>query len=287
MICPKCGSQVVDGAQICPNCGTVLNQTQQPMNNPNKKKKSILVPIILVVIIALIVFGVTKIMKKETPKENKEETNNDSTNTGTKDSNVTKTTFDENGDFLMALGDVYVVTNKGTYVSGSVLRGTVKLNDEVQIIGMDREVKNAVVKEIGSQEKGTVGKRLDTAKVGDKVELWLDGISRDDVERGQVVAKPNSIKAGKKFEADFYILSKEEGGRKTPFFENYKPDFYFGSNDITGSIKLPETIEMVMPGDSLKMTIELEYSVALDVGMEVTIHENGLTVGRGTITKVD
>ena len=281
MFCPNCRNQVVDGAEFCPNCGTSLKQIQnqmqqpvqqpvynnqpqnnyqQPMNNQNGNKKSILVPIIIVVVLAIAaVFGASKLIKKDTPVNNDTNnqqvqetntTNNDNTtnsngnSTGTVDPN-TNLTYDKDGAFLMAIEDVFTITGRGTVVTGRVERGTIKLNDEVQIIGLNHEIITTTVTGIEMFRK-----QLDYAEAGDNAGILLKDISRDDVERGQVLAKPNSIKAATKFDADVYVLTKEEGGRHTPFFNNYRPQFYFKTTDITGVVTLPSNVEMVSPGDN-------------------------------------
>ena len=317
MFCPNCRNQVVDGAEFCPNCGTSLKQIQnqmqqpvqqpvynnqpqnnyqQPMNNQNGNKKSILVPIIIVVVLAIAaVFGASKLIKKDTPVNNDTNnqqvqetntTNNDNTtnsngnSTGTVDPN-TNLTYDKDGAFLMAIEDVFTITGRGTVVTGRVERGTIKLNDEVQIIGLNHEIITTTVTGIEMFRK-----QLDYAEAGDNAGILLKDISRDDVERGQVLAKPNSIKAATKFDADVYVLTKEEGGRHTPFFNNYRPQFYFKTTDITGVVTLPSNVEMVSPGDNAKMTVELISNVAMEVGTEFSIREGGRTIGKGTVTKV-
>jgi len=182
--------------------------------------------------------------------------------------------------FLMPVEDVFTITGRGTVGTGRVERGRVKVGDEVEIVGF-RESKKSVVTGIEMFRK-----LLDEGIAGDNVGVLLRGIERDDIERGQVLAKPGSIKPHKKFEAEVYVLSKDEGGRHTPFFSNYRPQFYFRTTDVTGSISLPEGVEMVMPGDNVKMTVELITPIAAEEGLRFAIREGGRTVGAGVVTKV-
>lgn len=296
MFCPNCRSQVVDGAEFCPNCGANLKQMheqvqqqifqqpvynqqsvqQQPINNKNCNKKFVLVAIIIVIVLAVVaVVGVSKLAKKDTSK-----TNNTVNSTETVDSD-TNLSYDKDGAFLMAVEDAYTITGRGTVVTGRVERGTIKLNDEVQIIGLNHEIITTIVTNIEMS-----GKLVDYAEMGDNVGILLKDVSRDDVEIGQVLAKPNSIKAATKFDADVYVLTKEEGGRLTPLFNNYKPQFYFKTADITGLITLPKNVEKVNPGNNSKMTVELVSNVAMEVGTEFDIKEGGRIIAKGTVTKV-
>jgi len=182
--------------------------------------------------------------------------------------------------FLMPVEDVFTITGRGTVGTGRVERGRVKVGDEVEIVGF-RESKKSVVTGIEMFRK-----LLDEGIAGDNVGVLLRGVERDDIERGQVLAKPGSIKPHKKFESEVYVLSKDEGGRHTPFFSNYRPQFYFRTTDVTGSITLPEGVEMVMPGDNVKMTVELITPIACEEGLRFAIREGGRTVGAGVVTKV-
>ncbi len=182
--------------------------------------------------------------------------------------------------FLMPVEDVFTITGRGTVGTGRVERGRVKVGDEVEIVGF-RESKKSVVTGIEMFRK-----LLDEGIAGDNVGVLLRGIERDDIERGQVLAKPGSIKPHKKFESEVYVLSKDEGGRHTPFFSNYRPQFYFRTTDVTGSITLPEGVEMVMPGDNVKMNVELITPIAAEEGLRFAIREGGRTVGAGVVTKV-
>ena len=182
--------------------------------------------------------------------------------------------------FLMSIEDVFTITGRGTVVTGRVERGQLKLNDEVEIVGL-RDTKKTVVTGIEMFRK-----TLDYAEAGDNAGVLLRGISREDVERGQVLAKPGSVHPHKKFKASVYVLSKEEGGRHTPFFSNYRPQFYFRTTDVTGVIQLPEGTEMVMPGDNVEMTVELIAPVAIEQGTKFSIREGGRTVGAGNVSEV-
>ncbi len=184
--------------------------------------------------------------------------------------------------FLMAIEDVFTITGRGTVVTGRVERGTLKIGDEVEIVGLSEEKKKTVVTGIEMFRK-----QLDEAIAGDNVGVLLRGITKDEVERGQVLAKPGTITPHKKFKAQVYVLSKEEGGRHTPFFLGYRPQFYIRTADITGTvIGLPEGQEMVMPGDNVELTVELMVPVAMEEQMRFAIREGGRTVGAGVVTKI-
>ena len=187
---------------------------------------------------------------------------------------------DNDKPFLMSIEDVFTISGRGTVVTGRVERGQLKLNDEVEIVGL-KDTRKTVVTGIEMFRKS-----LDYAEAGDNAGVLLRGINREDVERGQVLAKPGSVHPHKKFKASVYVLSKEEGGRHTPFFSNYRPQFYFRTTDVTGVIELPQGVEMVMPGDNVEMTVELIASVALENGTKFSIREGGRTVGAGTVTEI-
>ena len=187
---------------------------------------------------------------------------------------------DNDKPFLMSIEDVFTITGRGTVVTGRVERGQLKLNDEVEIVGI-KPTKKTVVTGIEMFRK-----QLDYAEAGDNAGVLLRGISREEVERGQVLAKPGSVTPHSKFKATVYILSKEEGGRHTPFFNNYRPQFYFRTTDVTGVITLPEGTEMVMPGDNIDMEVELIHSIALEQGTQFSIREGGRTVGAGSVTEI-
>jgi len=184
------------------------------------------------------------------------------------------------GDFLMPIEDVFSISGRGTVVTGRVDRGIVKVGDEVAIVGIHDTSKTTVT---GVE---MFRKLLDQGQAGDNVGVLLRGTKRDEVERGQVLAKPGSITPHTKFESEVYILSKEEGGRHTPFFNGYRPQFYFRTTDVTGSVDLPEGVEMVMPGDNVKMTVSLIAPIAMEEGLRFAIREGGRTVGAGVVSKV-
>ena len=182
--------------------------------------------------------------------------------------------------FLMSIEDVFTITGRGTVVTGRVERGQLKLNDEVEIIGI-KDTKKTVVTGIEMFRK-----QLDYAEAGDNAGVLLRGVAREDVERGQVLAKPGSVTPHAKFEAEVYVLSKEEGGRHTPFFANYRPQFYFRTTDVTGVVELPSGVEMVMPGDNLNLVVELIHPIAVEQGTKFSIREGGRTVGHGIVAKI-
>ena len=188
---------------------------------------------------------------------------------------------DNDKPFLMSIEDVFTITGRGTVVTGRVERGTLKLNDEVEIVGIKPTQKTVVT---GIE---MFRKQLDFAEAGDNAGVLLRGIAREDVERGQVLAKPGTVTPHTKFEAEVYILTKEEGGRHTPFFANYRPQFYFRTTDVTGVIELPQGTEMVMPGDNVTITVELIHPIALEQGTKFSIREGGRTVGAGSVSKID
>ena len=188
---------------------------------------------------------------------------------------------DTDKPFLMSIEDVFTITGRGTVVTGRVERGKLNLNDTVEIVGI-RPTQSTVVTGIEMFRK-----QLDYAEAGDNAGVLLRGISREEVERGQVLAKPGSVTPHKKFKAQVYVLSKEEGGRHTPFFANYRPQFYFRTTDVTGVITLPEGTEMVMPGDNVNIHVELIHPIALEQGTKFSIREGGRTVGAGTVSKID
>jgi elongation factor Tu len=183
---------------------------------------------------------------------------------------------------MMPVEDVFGVKGRGTVVTGRIERGQVKVGDSVEIVGMREETRTVVVTGVEMFQK-----TLDQGLAGDNVGCLLRGVERNEIERGQVLAKPGSIKLHKKFKAQVYVLSKEEGGRHTPFFNGYRPQFYIRTTDVTGAIKLPEGVEMVMPGDNVEMTVELIQPVAVEEGMKFAIREGGRTVGGGICTTIE
>ncbi|MCM5570918.1 elongation factor Tu [Burkholderiaceae bacterium FT117] len=184
------------------------------------------------------------------------------------------------GAFLMPIEDVFSISGRGTVVTGRVERGVIKVGEEIEIVGIKPTVKTTCT---GVE---MFRKLLDQGQAGDNVGVLLRGTKREDVERGQVLAKPGSITPHTKFECEVYVLSKEEGGRHTPFFNNYRPQFYFRTTDVTGSVQLPEGVEMVMPGDNVKMTVTLIAPIAMEQGLRFAIREGGRTVGAGVVAKV-
>src|SRR5579864_434907 len=184
--------------------------------------------------------------------------------------------------FLMSVEDVFGIKGRGTVATGRIERGTIKVGESVQIVGMKEETRTVVVTGVEM-----FNKLLSEGIAGDNVGCLLRGVERNEIERGQVLAKPSSIKPHKKFQAQVYVLSKEEGGRHTPFFNGYRPQFYVRTTDVTGAIKLPEGVEMVMPGDNIEMTVELHQPVAMEEGVNFAIREGGRTVGAGICTRIE
>ena len=184
--------------------------------------------------------------------------------------------------FLMPVEDVFTITGRGTVATGRVEQGVVKTGEEVEIVGIHKETAKTVVTGVEMFRK-----LLDQGQAGDNVGCLLRGVKREDVERGQVLSKPGSITPHTKFEAQVYVLSKEEGGRHTPFFKGYRPQFYFRTTDVTGVVELKEGVEMVMPGDNAEMTVELIQPIAMDEGLRFAIREGGRTVGAGAVTKIE
>jgi elongation factor Tu len=193
---------------------------------------------------------------------------------------IPQPTRDKDKPFLMPIEDVFSISGRGTVVTGRVERGVVKVGEEIEIVGLKATTKTVVT---GVE---MFRKLLDQGEAGDNIGALLRGVGREDVERGQVLAKPGSITPHTNFEAEAYILTKEEGGRHTPFFTNYRPQFYFRTTDVTGVVSLPEGTEMVMPGDNARMTVELIQPIAMDEGLRFAIREGGRTVGAGVVTKI-
>ena len=183
--------------------------------------------------------------------------------------------------FLMPIEDVFTITGRGTVATGRVERGTLKLNDEVEIVGIHEETRKTVVTGIEMFRK-----LLDQAEAGDNIGALLRGVQRTDIQRGQCLVKPGSVKCHKKFTAQVYVLTKDEGGRHTPFFNNYRPQFYFRTTDVTGVCELPAGTEMCMPGDNVEMTVELIHPVAMEQGLRFAIREGGRTVGSGRVATI-
>jgi elongation factor Tu len=182
--------------------------------------------------------------------------------------------------FLMPVEDVFSISGRGTVVTGRIERGIIKVGDEIEVVGI-RDTQKTTVTGVEMFRK-----LLDQGQAGDNAGLLLRGLKRDDVERGQVLAKPGTITPHTDFEAEVYVLSKDEGGRHTPFFKGYRPQFYFRTTDVTGACQLPEGVEMVMPGDNVKMVVSLIHPIAMDEGLRFAIREGGRTVGAGVVAKV-
>ena len=305
MICKSCRNPVPDGMNRCPNCGgqimiekqSVVNQNQSQniyeqnnninnMQQPSKKSNnSLIIILIIVIIIGIFVLKPKGGNDSNSNVESNSESNSNSNSNMESNSNTTpiNTNYDKDGAFLMSIEDVFTITGRGTVVTGKISRGTVKINDEIEIIGLNHEVKTTVVTGIEMFRK-----QMDSAQIGDNVGLLLKDVSREDVERGQVVAKPNSIKETKNFEANVYFLTEKEGGRKTPIISNYKPQVYiYSDSSITGTVTLLGGKDSANPGDKVDISILLDKSVALEVGKDFTIREGGKTIGKGTVTKVN
>jgi len=184
-------------------------------------------------------------------------------------------------DFLMPVEDVFSITGRGTVATGRIERGIVKVGDTIELVGMGAETKSTTCTGVEMFRK-----LLDEGRAGDNVGLLLRGVDKNQIERGQVLCKPGSVKPHLKFNANCYILSKEEGGRHTPFFKGYRPQFYFRTTDVTGSITLPDGVEMVMPGDNIEMLVELHTPVAMEQELRFAIREGGRTVGAGVVTSI-
>jgi elongation factor Tu len=196
------------------------------------------------------------------------------------DAQIPEPTRDVDKPFLMAVEDVFSIKGRGTVATGRIERGKIKINEEVEIIGFDKLGKTIVT---GVE---MFRKQMEEGQAGDNVGCLLRGVEKEGIERGQVLAKPGSIKPHKKFLGEVYVLKKEEGGRHTPFFPNYRPQFYMRTTDVTGSVQLPEGVKMVMPGDNVTMEVELITTVALEEQMRFAIREGGKTVGAGVVTKI-
>lgn len=197
------------------------------------------------------------------------------------DSYIPTPTRQTDKPFMMPVEDVFSITGRGTVATGRVERGIVKVGDVIQILGLTEEPKSTTVTGVEMFRK-----LLDYAEAGDNIGALLRGVAREDIQRGQVLAKPGTVKAHTKFKSEVYVLSKEEGGRHTPFFSNYRPQFYFRTTDITGIIQLPEGVEMVMPGDNIEMTVELIGPIAIEEGTKFSIREGGRTVGAGVVATI-
>ena len=197
------------------------------------------------------------------------------------DANIPEPTREVDKPFLMAIEDVFSIEGRGTVATGRIERGVVKTGEEVEIVGFSDESRKTICTGVEM-----FNKTLDEGRAGDNVGCLLRGVKRDEIERGQVLAKPGSITPHPKYEAEVYVLSKDEGGRHTPFFSGYRPQFYFRTTDVTGSANLVGDVEMCMPGDNVKLSIELVSPIAMDENVRFAIREGGRTVGSGVVTKV-
>ena len=197
------------------------------------------------------------------------------------DSFIPEPERDVDKPFLMPIEDVFTITGRGTVVTGRIEQGKIESGNEVEIVGIHEKVEKTVVTGLEMFQK-----TLDYAQAGDNAGALLRGIKREDIERGQVLAKPGSITPHTLFKAEVYVLSKDEGGRHTPFFNGYRPQFYFRTTDVTGTAHLPEGVEMVMPGDNVEMTVEMIAPIAMDEGLRFAVREGGRTVGAGVVTKI-
>ncbi|MGP6139208.1 MULTISPECIES: elongation factor Tu [unclassified Jeotgalibaca] len=198
------------------------------------------------------------------------------------DTYIPTPTRDTDKPFMMPVEDVFSITGRGTVATGRVERGQIKVGDEIEIVGIEEETMKSTVTGVEMFRK-----LLDYAEAGDNIGALLRGVQRDDIQRGQVLAKPGTITPHTNFTAEVYVLSKEEGGRHTPFFTNYRPQFYFRTTDVTGVVQLPEGVEMVMPGDNVKMTVELIHPIAIEDGTRFSIREGGRTVGSGVVSSIE
>lgn len=197
------------------------------------------------------------------------------------DETIPTPTRDVDKPFLMPVEDVFSITGRGTVATGRIERGVLKLNEEIEIVGIVEEPLKSVVTGIEMFRR-----LLDQGQAGDNAGILMRGINKDDIQRGMVLCKPGSITPHKKFECEVYVLSKDEGGRHTPFFKGYRPQFYFRTTDVTGACELPSGVEMVMPGDNVKLDVELIQPVAMEEGLRFAIREGGRTVGAGVVTKI-
>ena len=257
-----------------------MNSAQQPRKKSNSS-------LIIILIIAIII-GIFVLKPKGGNNSNSNSNSNSTSNSNVESNSNSNTTtintnYDKDGAFLMPIDDVFTITGKGTVVTGKISRGTIKVNDEIEIIGLNHEVKTTIVTAISKSRQ-----QVESAQIGESVGLTLKDVSREEIEEGQVVVKPNSIKETKSIEANVYFLTEGEGGRKTPIMSNYKPQVYiYNVSSVTGTVTLLNGKDSANPGDKVDISIELEKSVALEVGKEFTIREGGITVGKGTVTKVN
>jgi elongation factor Tu len=269
-----------------------VQQNNQKISNTKKNKLIVILFIVLVILaVGLIVYLVGRNkMDKDLNTENyynSVENNADDMEIDTdvidteNSDEVMDVVYDKDGSFLMEIANVYVNDNDNTVVSGIINRGTIRVGDTVEIVGLNNEIKTSIVNGIEILEQVK-----DEVLAGDTVEIILKDVVSEEIKIGQVLAAPNSIGSTNKFDADVYVLTKQEGGRHTPFFSNYKPKVCFRTSSFTGTITLPDGIEMVMPGDDVIFTVTLELSVAMEVGTKFTIKEGGRIIATGTVTKL-
>lgn len=282
--------------------------TPQPsINTPKKSSKLEINPIILVIIIIvglLIGLGAGYLIGNKTKKcdiqecpkcdnnrdvtadtnesNNTDDSNNtDESNNSDESNNTVNTEYDKEGSFLLSIEDVFTITGSGTVVTGKIERGSIKVNDTVEIVGLGATPKTVVVTGIEASRK-----QIDKAEAGDNVGINLSGIAKEEVQRGQVLSAPNTIQAHTQFEAKIHLLETENDGRKTSIFDNFICQFYFRTTDITGTMKFPSSLYQIKPGEDAEITITLEQNVALEEGTEFSIREGGKTIGTGTVTKI-
>jgi len=260
------------------NISTISNHS---INKRQNKKGNTKILIIIVISIAIFIVGSVFVFNLFHNKNYEDlMTEENSSNTYENIHSSTNTVHDENENFLLRIEDTFTISGRGTCVTGTVERGVVKKNDEVQIIGLDKETITTTVSGIEIFKSD-----LEQASVGENVAIFLQDVERDQVQKGQVLAKPNSIAAVKSFEANLSVLSPEDGGRNTPFFDGFSPKFYFLTY-ISGTIKLPKDKEMIMPGESALVTIMLEKAIAMEVGTEFYVKEGGRTIAKGKVIKI-
>lgn len=321
MFCPKCGNQLNEGASFCPSCGTNLNEFQNPITTPETQppveqqptvpstptpveqpqipkpipKKLPMIPIIIIISILIIGTVGIGIFMKETSKRatgnnNQKNIQDNYQNNNEIDNNnsdvIEKFNFDEASEtcdkdesFQLDIEDVFAITGRGTVASGKIIRGTVKVGDKVQIIGLDHETITTTVEGIEQFRN-----EKDFAECGNNVGLLIKDVAREDIERGQTISKPNSLKAIRKYDAKIYLYSKEEGGRNVPFFNRFEAEFWIGTAKINGIISMPD-YEMAEPGKNAKITVRLEKKVAMEEGTLFRIISNQRTIGNGVVTK--
>ena len=324
MICPKCGNSLIEEAQFCPNCGnSIVREIPQPVVapiapiqpqpipaepvTPTNNKSNTNIILIVIIVLAIIVAGffgfkyskvkkdydkcVSSCNNKQTNNQNNNTNTNTNTNTNNNNNNNNNqnnstsnndtpgvNSLDLNGPFFAYVEDVFIRDGK-VVVSVRAERGTIKLNEDVEIVGLKDTIKSTI---IGIE---SYNEQIEEAKAGNYYGITLSNVSRDDIEKGQALVKPGSVTAHTKFKATIYALTKEEGGRHTPFFNNYRPEFAFGTTNVTGVVTL-EDIDMVNPGDTVTITVELIAPLAMENGTKFSIREGGRTVGNGTVTEL-